>query len=83
MCQENAMTKTVVVAPQKTEKREGRIYVVRNLSRPTRGIVYTESCATCSRRFMKSLVQLMCAWSVNALNSCSQRAPILTRVARR
>lgn len=41
MCQENAMTKMVVVAPQKTEKREGRIYVVRNLSRPTRGIVYT------------------------------------------
>lgn len=69
VCQENATAKTVAVAPWKNEEREGRIYVVRGLSRPSRGIVYTESWVTCSRRFMKSFVQLMCA----CVGECTQR----------
>ena len=54
-CQENATTKTI--APWKTKERKGRICVIRDPSRPIRGIVYTESRVTCSRRFMKCFVQ--------------------------
>lgn len=62
VCQENrATTKTTVttvtIAPWKTKERKGRICVIRDLSRPIRGIVYTESWVMCSRRFMKCFVQ--------------------------
>lgn len=82
-CQENrATTKTVTIAPWKTKGRKGRICVIRGLSWPIRGIVYTESRVTCSRRFMKCFSK--CAHvSVNAPSGRGQSATILTRVARR
>lgn len=81
-CQENGMTKTVAAVTRawKSVEKEGRIYVVRGLSQPSRGIVYTESQATCSRRFMKSFVRLVCACVGECTRRRGQRARLYRHV---